>query len=125
MATAEKEVKSNRREMEAAEVLKKSVQAMQDQLQVLKCCPANPRRRLDSTSSHHRRRPTTNTSIVYFESRVVIRQRSARRSQQGKECYVKVNPLRKNLAARKPSLRKPSRPLIRERQKNWKPSVER
>ncbi|XGW09816.1 hypothetical protein V3C99_011798, partial [Haemonchus contortus] len=40
MATAEKEVKSNRREMEAAEVLKKSVQAMQDQLQVLKMLPS-------------------------------------------------------------------------------------
>ncbi|XGW34173.1 hypothetical protein V3C99_018191 [Haemonchus contortus] len=40
MATAEKEVKSNRREMEAAELLKKSVQAMQDQLQVLKKWPS-------------------------------------------------------------------------------------
>ncbi|VDO59207.1 unnamed protein product [Haemonchus placei] len=39
MVTAEKELKSNRRKLEAAEVPKKSVQAMQDQLQVLKMLP--------------------------------------------------------------------------------------
>ncbi|XGW15848.1 hypothetical protein V3C99_001360 [Haemonchus contortus] len=118
MVTAEKEVKSNRREMEAAEVLKKSVQAMQDQLQVLKMLPSKTEEeaRLDKlqppqeTDDQHFDR--------YFESRAVIRHRSARRSRQGRECYPKVDPLWTNLAAREPALRKPSRPLIGERQKN-------
>ncbi|KAK6015930.1 hypothetical protein OSTOST_18595 [Ostertagia ostertagi] len=66
MVTAEKELKSNRRELEAAEVLTKSVKAMQDQLQALRMEPKKSDESVKA-SRPDKPQPSQETDDQYFD----------------------------------------------------------